>query len=1569
MHNTRRSITTNLLAIISILAIVLCLILGVTRTAECSETQVIEDAGIATAADTYEDFSSYTDQELPDKIDRNNIKQYVPIDKFNIDGTTVYNGRNYGFVIYSKTKTNHVLLFKEEYITHDDGEGYDVILRVVYENSFFRSGNTILNASSPYSISLSNIRINDTIFDSDMNNNITSSQYNCNKDSGAYFVQALPENKVSFYDKGTTASYAITVTTCVVSIGISLFCPPAAPALAIAGGTGAVAVSGIEAGLSVIGMIPLLNDVSKTDNMWVDTTTVNQPIDFPLTRQAQIEQCGGLRKNLEIEVKDDSEEYIGKNGDYTKASFRVMNDNNKDYYVLNRISFDIDRYNGAGHHKVDESSIESVYSVTGTDCDKYGQIINQDEHFDYESYYRIAPMAKSNLFNFVPNQQGNYWIMTPQGYYLAVDGVTQTDNMINVDENGREIGISSSYGVNIGDKLYSRLLVQDFYNGEIAFANISIQRDQTLNINEATQADSIACKVESSNTTHNDIYILNAGEYIDFIDLYITDSNLNVLAKAGKKDNSLYVNYPMKANEIYCVMCVNKSGAMLDLTVYRQSDMTAEIYPYSNIEGLYYSFTPKYNQFYNTTGVTLYDEDMNSYPSEGAFLQANQTYYLHSLVEENMSINLSEQTAFAYVKFGETVLTENIFNEMFRFTAIVTAIYSFADGTYDVYKDNALIAENVSQCDLYKDSTYLIVKRQLGGNIRVYIDGEPLQYGDNDVIPSYLSVYIFNLEEKTRLDITSTGYGTIDVYDEALNKIELDHGYLLEAGRYYIILSVPSKSTITIKEYLQEVNITFYVDGKVYNDKTGNKYYYGKKATLPVPVKDRYDFNGWRISNTDTLITDDNGMTSEELLVDEITLVAAWTLRSSVMEINFEDGTSKWWTGSGIVSQNPGSLQIEGEMIDVLVNMKDNFIQLEEGKKQGYFLSTFDYVMISSEGNVDYYKFTPVWEIEKYYIEFILPYGGISFTSRAVCYGEKITKDLFPAEAFEFDKDKELYWLTGWRSSANSSIIKFTLNNQLIDLTPGYGSEYNHASKGYGNYDSTLIRLNAELEYVDYTVIINSKSYGVGRDGYNIGTLGSYGYTESNYYGHNVLLTTPLQDKLFSFNGLVAINDLTSYWREGSRAVSVNLSLADQFIDVALSYNYSGSGNQTNYNGNQGNIALKSAYVRTYEFNYWTVDGNRIDVLNYANLGINQYYSVLGGVTLSKTLTANLSRESMKPTSLVNYTISAAATYVDLSRFSLMVGMTFTIASSAKEVTFVNGTCSDTSIIVDSRSSKLVINFDAVHIGAKNGENALDASACSNLELYSFSWVTLEGGEASIKSGGNAIVCKNLILLGNNFYIYGGKSLSFSYNGRAGIYCSDTDCRLTVSASMVDVSGGAGCSSSEASRSARPNDDEFAQADSQGKNGANGADGKDGTHGAVAIFYLGEVVVNSGCTLNCTGGAGGNGTNGSNGEKGGDGVNGALGKETVNPGNGGTGGKGGNGGNGGKPMICGSLNNNGVCNQVNGVAGKGGYNGYGAPAGKSSKTIWGNERVGSTGARDTDGARQAEGKAGQGICV
>ncbi len=202
MHYKGKSLTTNLVAIILLLSMVLCFTLSVTyATADSIEPALSADAGIATTALNDGDYSSYTDKVLPSTLSKDNIAQYVPVDKFNTNGTTVFNGRNYGFVIYSNARTNHVLIFKEIYTPHEDGDGYEVTLKVVYENSFFKSGNSILNANSPYNIALTNVKFNNFIFDADMYNNMAYEGYDRAKDTGAYYTQVRYENQYSYYDK------------------------------------------------------------------------------------------------------------------------------------------------------------------------------------------------------------------------------------------------------------------------------------------------------------------------------------------------------------------------------------------------------------------------------------------------------------------------------------------------------------------------------------------------------------------------------------------------------------------------------------------------------------------------------------------------------------------------------------------------------------------------------------------------------------------------------------------------------------------------------------------------------------------------------------------------------------------------------------------------------------------------------------------------------------------------------------------------------------------------------------------------------------------------------------------------------------------------------------------------------------------------------------------------------------------------------------------------------------------------------------------------------------------------
>lgn len=416
MRSKRRSVTSDFLAIVVVLAIALCLILGITRTASCSETQVGDDAEIVTMANTYEDFSSYTDQQLPSKIDKNNILQYVPISRFNKNGTTVYNGRNYGFVIYSNAGTNHVLLFKELYTPHEDGDGYEITLKVVYENSFFKSGsNSVINAGSPYHIALADIKFDNMIIDADVSDSILYSDYDSNSSTGAYYTQVRYENQFSYYDGRLAVDTALAVVSMAadtVSDFADIFGVKKVEKIA----------DGVSDVCTIISNGLLIYDILQTDNYWVTRSTFDTDIDFPLSRQGQLEKYGSLKKDIRLDVQADKKEYLsGDNGGgFARAIYRVMNENRKNYYINNRISFEICRYNGAQRHKVDNGSIESVYSVMGTNCYSYGGISEENDTFKYSCYQRITPMIKSNAFTFAPKEVGEYNIYVPSDYYLTV---------------------------------------------------------------------------------------------------------------------------------------------------------------------------------------------------------------------------------------------------------------------------------------------------------------------------------------------------------------------------------------------------------------------------------------------------------------------------------------------------------------------------------------------------------------------------------------------------------------------------------------------------------------------------------------------------------------------------------------------------------------------------------------------------------------------------------------------------------------------------------------------------------------------------------------------------------------------------------------------------------------------------------------------------------------------------------------------------------------------------------------------------------------------------------------------
>lgn len=1526
---------------------------GQTIEGEDTTSEEVTDSNLVAAASSEStvDYSSYTDQTLPEKIDKNNIAQYVPVNKFNSGETIVYNGRNYGFVLVCQSGTNFVLLFREVYTPHSDGDGYDITLEVVFEDSYFKVGNAILNSANATHLALSDIKFNNAILDTDLKNNIAYGGYSSQNDDGAYYVQSRYSGNFDSFDDERLVNVAM-------SIGskLALLIPYVGPLV-----SQAISLSGEIVDFSIL----------MSGDSFLTETQLDTAKDFPLTVEGQLAAYDGLVKNIGMDIQMQEADYLRYNEDnhnFAKATFRVSNPNDKDYYINNNISFKICRYTGAVIEDLSTHTINSVMSGNGTVYNKCIEVEESNEEFNLVQNQIFVPLTKGNSFEFKPEEDGNYKFLVPEGYNLVINGEVQQNNSVYVAEDGCVVGIIKQGESFENTTLDNRMLAQDFYDGKFNFTNLKIVKEQNLNIGTSTLIKDIGYTSISSEDFNNDVFIADAGANAQNVDLYIADDALNVLAKATKVDGKLYVNYPMLPNESYTILCVNRSSAPLNVTLTREGGMTFEAYPYKGIQGLYYSFITPYTQYYNIYNADACLSDGSPIQTEGRYLEADKLYYLKSRGTAEISVGFSANTVKNNYVYGTTENCGAEYNFVATFIPMITATYTFVGGSCDVY-GNTMQSIGVSQAVLYEGETYTIVKREKGGTFKIQLEGEDLLFGANNIqTDDKYGVFNLSVSESIRININIDSDNEVYVYDAALNEITYDHGYLLNSiGNYYVVVKEAGTYTVSVAEYLQEVTITLYIDGEYYGTEIRN---YGNYFSLPIPdFEGRRDFNGWVEKDGTKLYTDSTGQSYEELLVDSLELEADAPWRKLVMAI-IDGETAMWWTGDEFIDKEDGDsgddykVEVHDSLIDVLLNLKEDFAKTPGGKKEGNFLKGFTYQKINSVGDTDYYEFEPDWEEERYLIKYVLFNDGgvVHVADKALTFDEVLTSDAGLDVIFT-NRNNSLYYSTGWVITETNEEINLALGQKISDLTPGKESPFDYDSDGDNIPDCVVVTMVETCAEVDYFVKINGHEYEVG-DGYQLKSFDKYGFNQQLYIGKFVKLgygDTRQVSYLFE-TGIVKKTDLQDAWSEDHyQSVTVELGIIEQEVDFSIKYPEgisAASGNLvTSYKVSDGNKSLTPGYLRGYTFNYWTYNGSRIDVLNSETLGLGCYTD---NVVQNINLDYNVTLISLKPTSLVDYNIKDEVIYVDCSRFSLMVGMEFTIYPTVKEVTFANGKCNDTNIVVLSRDDELTIKFKNMEMNAPSGKSVIDAKNCPELTLKSTNSVTLRGGEASLSSSAPAIWCKDLILEDNTFYIYGGKSINYNYNGRAGIKCDEN---LTVNAKNVYVYGGSGASETQPSHkeidtSSKEEVDEYfigkSKADGVGEHGQNGSDGKKGTDGAVAVYVDKDIYIKDGVYFSCTGGNGGNGGNGGDGQIGGDGRDGSFGVTTITSGNGGDGGKGGDGGNG---ALAFSSNNSlelleektsGFDCTV-GLGGLGGFNGYGAPPGKAGVTIFGNAYSGDYG--------------------
>ena len=130
------------------------------------------DSAATTATSSVEgDYSEYTDNELPDAINFENILQIVPAELFNRgDGPHIYNGKSYGFIIYCEAGINYVLLF----VINTENSTEDVFassISVKYEGAFeYSETGGAEVASTTKRLMLSDVTFSEVIVDISYNN-------------------------------------------------------------------------------------------------------------------------------------------------------------------------------------------------------------------------------------------------------------------------------------------------------------------------------------------------------------------------------------------------------------------------------------------------------------------------------------------------------------------------------------------------------------------------------------------------------------------------------------------------------------------------------------------------------------------------------------------------------------------------------------------------------------------------------------------------------------------------------------------------------------------------------------------------------------------------------------------------------------------------------------------------------------------------------------------------------------------------------------------------------------------------------------------------------------------------------------------------------------------------------------------------------------------------------------------------------------------------------------------------------------------------------------------------------
>ena len=1547
-----------------------------------AQTQAVDTVGaydsIAVDGENI-DMTAYKDKPLPDdpmdEIDSGNIDEYVPKALFNRgEEPIVYCGYNYGFVIqHNGNGNNTVLLFQiEAEPVSEFDDGYRVRVSVVFEKSFLMVWNNITPLVTLDHLALGVNGVKQIIIDEEIG--IPFEEYRPDNDDGPFLIEIDYGSTTTEIVPGDVGeNYTGLVIDTVVDLGLDVV-------------TAFNPYLNVAAGLAV-GLAGVLIDSA---NQYVVHSNGNPEIIFPINREDQLNSAQtkySLVKSYDAVVVNKDNYVLAYDDDenYLEVTFRINNPDEARYYVYNLVRMSVFQYNSYDSvTQVKDFAVECLFNAAQRNL----SYMSLDKASDGESLLlnngnNFVPLFENYDYGFMVDATGYYGISGIQGYDVVVEGNTPGENGFYYFVAGNEYNISV---VPVGESVSfsdgaaespSVYYPTDFDDGMIRFGNVAIWRNQSVAFDDVTLRPGLSYALIAPNETHNNVYSISTANTAN-VEMYITDDEFNILAQGQKIGGKVVVNYPLAADAEYYLVCENKTSDALAMTLADEGDL---YFGDTSLDGIpmYYRINAEYTQQYRLYGDVqgIYNASCQLHDDKAydVYMHGGSTYYVLSMGKDDegvdMAIEFEQDVPTLVYADGQTHPGVEGYNSVFAFSPKVTARYVFSGGDCDVYENGVKIADEAVGLLMEQGKEYTLVKCDTAGTFSLEPDATAVQYGQavNVVGAPDYSVYVFELDEWTRIDIEVSGGRSFEMCDAALQTQTLDHGYYLMAGKYYVVIAEGGDYTVTVTEYLQPIEISLTVDGRPFEAGDG-VIYYGKPFELPVPEdKIGYVFDGW--FDGDTAYTNASGESTRLIMSDSIALEAHWTAKGVVISIDPDTMNAAWWTGEEIVYDEPEAIQEEGLAALTLVNLIKAYSATDAGRREGYYVSDFTLEKEDSDGENQYYVLYADFQPKKYQVTFVV--NDSTEITKYMTYGDVPTNDwedeIFAGSTYigAWDSWEMPVSAVPDSNDPQYEVVKFVQGQPIPDLftvnTPMIDDDV--------VFPVVLTRNLTEVQY--YVSIDGSnKKYEVGDDGYELPTsLSDFGIDEKNYYGYNVILVLDRGDTSINYTlgSTVEKTDLYQSWQEGTIETNVELALEATMINYKLTYSY---GRDTEYfNAESDPIKLDAVSSRGWYFSGWTYNDQYITEINLANIGEDKVYSSVDNIAeVEKSIKAAFLRTSYDASSFNNkLTISSSVgvAYVDCLGAVVNVSGEFTITPSVDEVTFDGrgGVWRDSKIVVSDRTTPLTINFSNFSIMAKSQDIVLDARGCMDLTIYSHNEVTLTSGEGGLEGENMAVyVGGNLTLDGAKITIEGTYQTVCSYDecnyamhGIVGGLTRHPDYNtLTVRADEVYVYGGDGGNATQRE------DIHGVDGGAIGEDGGDGKDGVDGGYGGYAIIYIGKLVVEEGSYLYCEGGDGGDGTDGGKGGNGGDGKNGEwFGAEAITSGDGGDGGNGGDGGDGGGAIVVVSVDNDGEIVTVNGAGGAGGAGGAAGLPGAPGYTVFGNEREGAEGESGEPGSDGAEG--------